>query len=1100
MFNQVDTTCRHIEMEHNILDFWDKIQAFDKLRQKNKGKAHWSFLDGPITANNPMGVHHAWGRSLKDCYQRYHAMLGHDMRWQNGFDCQGLWVEVEVEKEMGLATKAEIEKTGLEEFINRCKARVAKYSKIQTEQSIRLGYWMDWDNSYYTISDENNYTIWSFLKKCHNRKLIYKGMDAMPWCPRCETGISEQERREGYKNVEDTAVYVAFPLVGRDNEYLLVWTTTPWTLAANVAAAVNPKITYAQVRQDGKLYYISESLVSVMKEKGPYTVEATLPGKDMVGWEYTGPFDELDIVQRTFSEAGYTHRVIGWDDVADSEGVGIVHIAPGCGKEDFDLGKEHKLPLLMPIDETGTYVGGYGFLQGKKASEVADEVLLKLREKGLYYKKERYSHDYPHCWRCGTPLLFRSVDEWYIDMSWRDEIKKIVKQIRWIPEWGKEQELNWLDNMHDWMISKKRFWGLALPIFECECGWFDVIGSKEELKERAIAGWDEFEGNSPHRPWIDKIRIKCQKCGKPVARITDVGNPWLDAGIVPYSTTKYNTDREYWKKWIPADLVLECFPGQFRNWFYALLSMSTMMEGIAPFKTLLGHALVRDEQGKEMHKSTGNAIWFDDAAEKMGADVMRWMYCRQNPVNNLNFGFNKGQQISRRVFGTWWNVYGFFVNYARLDGFDPNDKPVPYDELQDIDRWLLSKLQELIRVANDALNDYNVMLLVQAAEDFIERLSNWYVRRNRRRYWRPKNASDTDKLAAYQTLYKVLATLCKLLAPVTPFITEEMYQNLVRNCNPDAPESVHHCDYPQFDASLHNEQLSAEMDMVADIVSRVLSIRETHQIRVRQPLSRLMVVAGNTGSNGDSTGGSNDSNIAIGDIREMLNRYQSHILDELNIKQLEVVDSLDEYISYTIKPNRKTLGPKFGKDMASITTLLTSQPAEIFAKTIAAGQNVTLTDDNGNTWELLPDDIIVERSFPESIVVNDNAQPILALDVKITPELHLEGLSRDIVRHIQQTRKDAGLQIQDHIAICYHSSDELLNQAFERHRDYICRETLCDTMQISTGKDMTSCTGANGATVRDSYDDASAVREIKIGSAVLKLVIKKADGKYSQPS
>ncbi|MBN1435476.1 MAG: isoleucine--tRNA ligase [Sedimentisphaerales bacterium] len=1054
MFKQVDSTCDHIGLEHGVLDWWEQVRAFEKLRAKNAGKETWSFLDGPITANNPMGVHHAWGRTLKDCFQRYNAMLGRELRYQNGFDCQGLWVEVEVEKEMGYETKADIERAGLEDFINRCKARVEKYSAVQTEQSIRLGYWMDWDNSYYTMSDENNYTIWSFLKKCHDRKLIYKGLDAMPWCPRCETGISEQERREGYKNVEDTAVFVAFPLKGRANENLLVWTTTPWTLAANVACAVNPELTYAKVEQDGKIYYLAESLVGVMKEKGEHKIIEKIKGSEMVGWEYEGPFDELEIVGRTFDEAGYTHRVIAWEEVSDSDGVGIVHIAPGCGKEDFDLGKELKLPILMPIDEAGVYHKGYGFLTGQSASKVADEVLANLREKGLYYKKERYAHDYPHCWRCHEPLLFRAVDEWYINMSWRDEIKEVVQKIRWIPSWGQDQEMNWLENMHDWMISKKRFWGLALPIFECEgedCDWFDVIGGYEELKERAVAGWEHFEGQSPHRPWVDAIRIKCEKCGGTAKRIPDVGNPWLDAGIVPYSTVRYGSDREYWKKWMPADLVLECFPGQFRNWFYALLAMSTMMEQMPPFKTLLGHALVRDEEGKEMHKSTGNAIWFDEAVEKMGADVMRWLYCGQNATHNLNFGYHVGDQVNRKVFSTWWNVYSFFVNYARLDGFDPKREAVPYDKLQDIDRWLLSKLQVLIRTANDALSNYDTPRLIDCAEDFIERLSNWYVRRNRRRYWRPKSDSDTDKLAAYQTLYKVLTEMCKILAPVVPFVCEEMYQNLVRSFDSEAPESVHHCDYPQYDEALCDDKLAEQMDLVADVVSRVLSIRETKQLRVRQPLKRLIVAA-------------------KGEQAEALGKFEAHILDELNIKALEMAENLDAYVSYSVQCNNKTMGKKFGKDMQVLRPLMEKQNAGAIASAVNAGKNVTLEADEGS-WELEPEDVVVETSFAENIVVSETDEPVLAVDIEITEELKREGLARDVVRHIQQLRKDSGLEIQDRIAVCYNSEDATVRAAIAEHDGYICRETLCDKL--------------------DHSDSMIESKEIKIGGAQMNLSLSK---------
>ncbi len=1029
MFKQVESTCKHIELEHQILKWWDQTQAFDKLRQKNAGKPHWSFLDGPITANNPMGVHHAWGRTLKDCYQRYHAMLGQELRYQNGFDCQGLWVEVEVEKEMNFETKADIERHGLEEFVNHCKARVEKYSKIQTEQSIRLGYWMDWDNSYYTMSDENNYTIWSFLKKCHERELIYKGLDAMPWCPRCETGISDQERREGYKNVEDTAVYVLFPLKGRESEYLMIWTTTPWTLAANVAAAVNPALKYVKARQDGKVIYLADNLQHVMKEKGTFEIEATLTGKDMVGWEYDGPFDEFDIVKNTFTEADYTHRVIAWEDVSDSEGVGIVHIAPGCGKDDYDLSKTEKLPILMPINEKGEYVSGYGFLTGKQAGEVADEVLAILREKGIYYKKEKYAHDYPHCWRCKAALLFRAVDEWYINLDWRDEIKEVVKQIRWIPAWGQDQELNWLENMGDWMISKKRFWGLALPIFECECGWFEVIGSKEELRKRAIAGWNKFEGNSPHRPWVDAIRIQCEHCGEPVKRIPDVGNPWLDAGIVPYSTVHYNSDRAYWEKWMPADLVLECFPGQFRNWFYALLAMSTMMEKMPPFKTLLGHALVKDEHGQEMHKSAGNAIWFDEAVEKMGADVMRWIYCGHNPTNNLNFGYGIGEHVNRRVFSTWWNVYSFFVNYARLDGFDATRAPVPYDQLQEIDKWLLSKLQVLIKTAHEAMSNFAVERLIDCADDFIERLSNWYIRRNRRRYWRPKSESDTDKLAAYQTLYRVLVDLCKVLAPVTPFITEQMYQNLVRSHDETAPESVHHCDYPKFDQALQNDQLAKDMDMVADVVTRVLSIREVKQIRVRQPLPRLIAVADNHQA-------------------EVLKNFEAHILDELNIKRLEYTNDLANFADFEIKPNRKTLGPRYGKDLKTIVALLEQQPAEAVAARVNRGEEIKLNGD-GREFTLAPDDVLIEKNLPNTLTLSEGDDPQLLVDTKLSDELIREGFARDIVRHIQQTRKDIGLEIQDHITWEYCSDSPALHQAIEEHKSYICNETQTHAVTAS---------------------------------------------------
>ncbi len=1024
MFRPIDKNLDLIASEHEVLKFWEETNAFDVLRKKNAGKTKWSFLDGPITANNPMGVHHAWGRALKDCYQRYHAMLGHDQRYQNGFDCQGLWVEVEVEKEFGFRTKREIEEFGLEKFINACKDRVRKYSAIQTDQSIRLGFWMDWTDSYYTMSDENNYSIWAFLKKCHERGLVYRGLDAMPWCPRCGTGISEQERREGYKRIADLSVYVRMPLRDRPGEYLLVWTTTPWTLAANVACAVHPELNYAKVRQAGEIYYLSSERVPVMKERGPYEVLEEMPGSALVGFAYSGPFDDLPLP----AQHKDAHRVVAWEEVTATDGTGIVHIAPGCGKEDFDLSKGTGLPVLAPIDDAGKYVDGYGFLVGQYAGDVAETILDELRKREMYYKKENFEHDYPHCWRCSCKLLFRTVDEWYIDMSWRKEIMDNVRKIRWIPEYGKDLELDWLTNMHDWMISKKRYWGLALPIFECSCGWFTVVGGKDELKELAVEGWDSFEGNSPHRPWVDAVKIKCPKCGGLVSRIPDVGNPWLDAGIVPYSTVKYSSDRAYWKDWIPADLVLECFPGQFRNWFYALLAMSTMMENIPPFKTLVGYALVRDEHGEEMHKSKGNAIWFDDAAEKMGVDVMRWVFCRQSPLHNLNFGYGIAEQTRRKVFNIWWNVFSFFMSYARADEFDPSLPQVPFAERQDLDRWILSRLQELLSASKESLANYDVMTAARAAEDFLDILSSWYVRRSRRRFWRAPNPEDLDKLAAYQTLYHVLVTLSQALAPIVPFITEKFYQALVRDVNPEAPSSVHHCEFPEAREDLHDEALSREMDAALQIVSVALSIRAVRQLRVRLPLSEMIVVPANKTQ------------------ESALKRFEDHILDELNIKQLRVEHDVDALLVYQVKLNMRIAGPKYGKDAGKIRALLAELDPGELAKQVRDGQPVALGSGD-ETWTLPAEEIEVTSTEAPNLAVSTDKGFTLALNTTITPELEQEGLSRDVVRHIQQMRKDADFDLLDHVCVTFRTEDDLLRGAIERHAGFIKAETLCDALE-----------------------------------------------------
>jgi len=1074
-FRKVATQVDYVALEHEVQQYWDEIGAFDQLREKIRGGPRWSFLDGPITANNPMGVHHAWGRTLKDVYQRYHAMLGHDQRFQNGFDCQGLWVEVEVEKELGFKTKRDIEEFGLDRFVEACKERVRKFSAIQTEQSIRLGYWMDWDNSYFTMTDENNYTIWSFLKKCHDRGFIYKGVDVMPWCPRCGVGLSQMEMHEGYEVTAHRAVFVRMPIRGRDKEYFLVWTTTPWTLTSNVGLSVHPDLPYARVRCGDEVYYLAEGTLELkrleeehrlgpkkgawvegvpklkspadfFRAKGGFEVEAVVKGEELLGIEYDGPFDDLpaqavpggtpwpDEKLAAQGATGITcHRVIPWDEVSDTDGTGIVHTAPGCGKEDHELGVEHGLVAIAPLNEGGIYVDGFGELTGLSvlATETTDRIIEHLRRTGHLFEIEQYPHSYPHCWRCKTELLFREVEEWYIDMSWREEIKEQVHKIRWIPGYGKERELEWLDNMRDWMISKKRYWGLALPIWHCDCGWFDVIGGHDDLEERAVEGWDEFDGNSPHRPWIDAVKVECPECGAKVSRIEDVGNPWLDAGIVPYSTVHYNTDPEHWAKWIPADLVLECFPGQFRNWFYALLAMSAMMERIPPFKTLLGHALVRDEKGNEMHKSQGNAIWFDDAAEKMGVDVMRWIFCGQNPTVNLNFGWGAGDQVRRRNINTLWNVYAFLCNYARLDGFDPDSERIPTDQRQDIDRWLLSNLQILVRDVRHHYENFEAPAVIRAADKFISDLSNWYVRRNRRRFWRGAGEDDTDKLAAYQTLYDAVLTLLEALAPVMPFVTEHMHRNLTPADGDAAPQSVHLRDFPEVDEALLDEDLSFAMDEVVAVVSQALGLRKTRNLRVRQPLARLIAVPA-------------DSRTA-----DAIRTFEDVIAAELNVKAVEIAESADALLSYEVKPNFKVLGRRFGKMTQPVAGALARTSPDALRAAEADGQPYRL-DVDGTIHEIQSEEYTLAAVTPEDLAVSETQSVTLALDVAITDELLVEGLARDVVRHVQQLRKERDLEMEDRIHLRWSADGGPLTQAFADWADYIAAETLATTVEPLT--------------------------------------------------
>ncbi len=1062
-------------LEREVQQWWDTHGTLGKYLQRNaNSKKRFSFIDGPITANNPMGVHHAWGRTYKDLFQRYKTMQGYRQRYQNGFDCQGLWVEVEVEKELGLTNKREIESYGIDAFVQRCKARVLRFAERITNQSIRLGHWVDWNNSYFTMSDENNYTIWHFLKVCNEKGYIYKGTDVMPWCPRCATGLSDMEINEGRWEVTHTSVYVRFPLAGRENEYLLVWTTTPWTLPANVAAAVNPDLTYVKVRQDGAYYYLSQDALPRLqklrgRDKGEVEVVELLSGRDLLGWSYRGPFDDLAAAQ------GLTHTVVAWDEVSATEGTGIVHIAPGCGREDFALSKEHHLAVLAPVDESGVYLDGYGWLTGHSVTEVAEDqktnvvarfVFDDLKAKGLFYQTESYKHVYPHCWRCQTELIFRLVDEWFISMrELRYQMMEIVQHVRWIPSFGLERELDWLRNMEDWMISKKRYWGLALPIYDCpQCGAFEVIGSETELRARAVEGWETFEGHTPHRPWVDAVKIACAKCGAVVSRIKDVGNPWLDAGIVPYSTLNYRHNRDYWREWFPADFITESFPGQFRNWFYSMLVMSAALENTEPFKTVLGYATLLDEKGEEMHKSKGNSIAFDEAAELVGSDTMRWLFMNHPPEQNLRFpriptekdvqeAQAKGQPVRlsdlwltvRTALDKLWNVYSFFVTYANIDNFDPTRHSLPVSERSDLDRWILSELQQAISDAAKGLDLYDTKGPTVAIGTFLDNLSNWYVRRSRRRFW--KSEEDNDKVAAYLTLYECLVTMVKLLAPFTPFLAESLYQNLARSVNQDTPESVHLCGWPEVDASLVDERLARETQLVMRMVNLGRAAREKGQIRVRQPLSALY------------------ARVTTAEERASLARLADQVLEELNVKRLEFLPDESDMLVYTLKPRISVLGPKYGARMKALLAAINALDVNETVRQLRANGQVTLVVD-GQSVMLTDEELEVVGAARAGYVAAEEAGNVAVLETTLTPELVEEGLVRDLTHSLQDMRKKADFLIEETISVRLVTDAELA-AVLQRYADYIKEETLARDLTVVTD-------GQQGASADGAYSDTIA--------------------------
>lgn len=978
----------HPALEHEILELWERERTFELLRERNRGGPRFSFMDGPITANNPMGVHHGHGRTLKDVFQRYKAMRGFDSRYQNGFDSQGLHVEVEVEKALGLNSKREIETYGLAEFAAKCRERVAHYSSMMIGQSTRLGMWMDWGNDYFTFSDTNIEYIWRFLKEVHRRGWLYKGHRSTQWCPRCGTSLSKHEQagEENYAVLEHPSLEVRFPLRERAGESLVVWTTTPWTLPANVAAAVKPDAEYGR-RDDG-------DWVAVARFPEEHFAE-TVRGEDLVGLRYDGPFDHLP------AQDGVEHRVIPWDEVSLSEGTGIVHIAPGCGAEDFELSREHDLPVLMPIDESGQLLPGYGDFEGKTTTEVEAPVIESLRERGLLVRAGSIEHRYPVCWRCSTPLVFRVVDDWFISAQ---EIRQPMLDgnatVEWTPPQYKKRMDDWLRNMGDWNISRRRYFGLPLPFYECECGHFNVIGSRAELEERAVRGLDQLQ--ELHRPWIDEVVVSCEECGGEVERIPEVGDAWLDAGIVHFSTLGWQSpewvpegnatgsargltradlpDHAYWEQWFPADWVSE-MREQIRLWFYSQCFMAITLDGRQPYRRVLTYEKVYDENGREMHKSWGNAIELNEALERMGADVMRWLYCDQTPSQPLRFGYGMAEEVKKELL-RFWNSVSFFVTYASISQADGDGEPTA------LDRWLGERTAQLVREATDAYERYWSPGVTAAFDAFTDDLSNWYIRRSRRRFW-------ADDPAALRALSDALTTALRVIAPVMPFLAEYLWRRLTGG------ESVFLAGWPE-ERGL-DEELLAEVGEVRAVVTLGRQARDAARLKHRQPLRRLVV-------QGASRAGA----------------HAGEIGDELRVKEVEFGEV--EATELRVKPNLPLLGPKLGKELGPVRAALESGEFEELdgGRFRAAGH------------ELEPEEVLVERRGKEGWSVAAQDGVTVALDTALDPELELEGRVLDLIHQVNNLRKEQGLELTDRIVLTLPQSQADVLE----HEDWIKRETL----------------------------------------------------------
>jgi isoleucyl-tRNA synthetase len=1001
MFKPLPDKPDHPALELEILDLWEREGTFERLQEQNRGGPKFSFVDGPVTANRMvLGVHTAWGRTLKDVFQRYKALRGFEQRYQNGFDCQGLWIEVGVERQLGLNSKREIEEFGLAEFARRCREVVVQSSRALTEGSIRLGQWMNWGHDYFTFSDTNIEYIWRFLHSVHERGWLYLGHRSTEWCPRCGTSISAHELVGSYVDRADPSLYVRLPLLERQGEALVVWTTTPWTLPANVAAAVKPDADYGR-RENGEWVAVGRYPDETFGERKR--------GEELVGWRYTGPFDDLA------PGAGVEHRVIPWEDVTLEDGTGIVHIAPGCGAEDFDLSRVHDLPVLTPVDESGRFYDDYGWLHGLSTVEAAEQIIGYLEEQGRLVEAGLHEHRYPECWRCHTPLIFRISDDWFIAVDdLRQQLRDANAEVEWTPEYMGKRMDDWLVNMGDWNISRRRYYGLPLPFYPCGCGHLNVIGSKAELEQRALRGLEGLE--ELRRPWIDDVVIACESCGEEVTRIPEVGDVWLDAGIVPFSTLGWQSpeyvpegyatgaakgltkadlpDHAYWEEWFPADWVSE-MREQIRLWFYSQLFMSVALTGTAPFRKVLGYEKMLDETGREMHSSWGNTIDAPDAFARMGADVVRWQFCAQPPDRNLLFGFGPGHEIQRKLL-TLWNSVKFLVDYARIDQFRPAWGELPSrSDLRPLDLWLLDRTHAFVREAESAYESFLTVDVIRAYESFVDDVSNWYIRRSRRRFW------EGDQVALH-VLWLALVQSLRVVAPVMPFLTEHLWQVLVRDAGGHPPASVHLAGWP--DAPAPDQELLAEVAEVRRVVGLGHQARAASRLKLRQPLRRLVVE------------GAPRAEVHADELRE-----------ELRVKEIEFGPV--EATELHVKPHLPVLGPKLGKELGAVRAAL------------AAGEFEELPGGGFRVLghELGPEEVLVERSGKSGWSVASDEGVTVALDTELDGELELEGRVYDLIHTLNSMRKEQGLELTDRIAVTLPAADADL---VERHAEWIKSEVL----------------------------------------------------------
>ena len=1013
MYEKVNPNLNFVDREKEVLRFWQENDIFEKSINSRPEAKTYMFYDGPPTANGKPHIGHVETRVIKDMIPRYRAMKGYQVPRKAGWDTHGLPVELEVEKLLGLDGKEQIETYGLEPFIEKCKESVWKYKGMWEDFSGTVGFWADMENPYVTYDNDFIESEWWALKKIWEKGLLYKGFKIVPYCPRCGTPLSSHEVAQGYKDVKERSAIAKFKVKDED-AYILAWTTTPWTLPSNVALCVNPDETYVRVKmnEDGTVYYLAKALADTVLGEGTYTVEQEYVGKDLEHKAYVPLFDFVQPKEDCW-------YVVCDNYVTLTDGTGIVHIAPAFGEDDSRVGRKYGLPFVQMVDGAGCMTKETKWA-GVFCKDADKEILVDLKERGLLFSAPVFEHSYPHCWRCDTPLIYYARDSWFIKMTEvKDALIRNNNTVNWVPQsLGKGRFGDWLENVQDWGISRNRYWGTPLNIWECECGHRHAIGSIAELRELSDNCPEDIE---LHRPYIDAVTIRCPHCGKEMHRVPEVIDCWFDSGSMPFAQYHYPFEnKELFESHFPADFISEAVD-QTRGWFYSLMAISTLLFDKAPFKNVIVMGHVQDENGQKMSKSKGNAVDPFDALATYGADAIRWyFYTAGAPWLPKRFSGKAVQEGQRKFMGTLWNTYAFFILYANIDNFDPTQYTLDRSSLSVMDHWILSKMNTMVKTVDRELNDYAIPEAARALQEFVDDLSNWYVRRSRERFW--AQGMEQDKINAYMTLYTALVTVSKAAAPMIPFMAESIYQNLVRSVDKNAPESIHLCDFPTADESMVDEALERDMDLVLKIVVLGRAARNGANLKNRQPLAEMYVKA----------------NEVLGDY------YTAIIADELNVKKVTFTDDMSCFTDYHFKPQLKTLGPKYGKQLGEIRTLLQNLNGAKAKKELDETGVLKLVLSTGEI-SLTVDDLLIEMTRSERYFSVEDSGVTVAIDTELTQELIEEGFVRELVSKLQTMRKEAGFEVEDHIiaAVCTNEKIQALMQA---NRDSIAEDVLADEL------------------------------------------------------